>query len=232
MKILLTGSQGFIGSNLLDKIVKHHDVIAYNHDIRNFHFDQKVDLVIHLAAMTGVRQSLEQPGLYWEINVNASKKIFNWVSQENVHILYASSSSVYEWWLNPYATSKKAMEAVAPTNSTGMRFHTVYGPNSRADMFYDQLLKGKVKYLTNHTRDFTHVYDVVDAICVLINKQYKGVVDIGTGKSVSVIDVAHKFGYYNLPIKETTCERTQTCANIETMQSLGWTSKYDILKEE
>jgi nucleoside-diphosphate-sugar epimerase len=229
MKILLTGSQGFIGSNLLAKIIKHHDVIAYNHDIRNFHFDQKVDLVIHLAAMTGVRQSQEQPKLYWEVNVGASKTIFNWARQQNVHVLYASSSSAYEWWLNPYAASKKAMEAIAPTNSTGMRFHTVYGPNSRADMFYDQLLKGKVQYLTDHSRDFTHVNDVVDAISCLIAKQYKGIVDIGTGKSVKVMDVANKFGYKDLPIKETTAERIHTCANIETMRSLGWTSKYDIL---
>ena len=138
MKILLTGSQGFIGSNLLRVINKHHDVIAYNHDIRNFHFNQKVDLVIHLAAMTGVRQSIQQPELYWQTNVDASKLIFEWCNTNNIRILYASSSSIYEWWLNPYATSKKAMESIAPYNSTGMRFHTVYGPNSRSDMFYDK----------------------------------------------------------------------------------------------
>lgn len=224
MKILLTGGEGFIGSAVYKQLQHKYTIVKYNDNIRHFvGVTEPYDMVLHLAALVGVRSSWKDPAGYWETNVTASKKIFNWATNNNIRILYASSSSIYEWWLNPYATSKKAMEEIAPAYSTGMRFHTVWGPNSRPDMFYDMMLKGKLDYLTTHERDFTHVEDVVSAIDILIQtSNIPKYIDIGTGTTFKITDIAQKYGYDFLPIKETTGERLHTKADNSYMKTLGW----------
>ncbi len=231
MRILLTGYEGFIGRNLEKSLREQHEVYQYYGDIRYFACSHDVDLVIHLAALTGVRASLDKPNEYWETNVTASKRIFDWCESKGTKVLYASSSSVYEWWLNPYATTKKVMEEIAPKNSLGLRFHTVFGPDSRPDMFYDMLLKDKVTYVTNHKRDFTHIDDVVAAIKILINEQdLTGVVDIGTGNPISVVDVATRFGKGPFPVLSSTqAERQETQADLTLLRSLGFSPQKSIL---
>lgn len=230
MNILITGSQGFIARNVISQLQHQYTFINYDSDIQNFQYSQSVDLVLHLAALTGVRASHQQPDAYWSVNVDASKKIFDWAADNQISVIYASSSSVYEWWLNPYAATKKAMESVAPKNSLGLRFHTVYGPNSRPDMLYDMLLKGRAKYITDHYRDFTHINDVVSAIDLSIQANLQGVIDVGTGNTTSVIAVAKHLGQGHLPVKTVVNERTQTQADISILNSLGWKPNHHILE--
>ena len=119
---------------------------------------------------------------------------------------------------------------MAPPNSVGMRFQTVYGENSRPDMLYRMLEDKTAKYITNHRRDWIHVKDVVRAICYLIPSTYTGTVDIGTGETVSVKELAEKFGQGDLPVKtETPGERDITCADTTTMRELGWFPTIKIL---
>ena len=97
-KIFLTGGEGFIGSNLNDKLLNAgHEVHKHIGDIRDI--DESCannvqpygyDFVIHLAAMAGVRQSHLQPDEYWSVNVDGSKKVFETVWGPNTKILYAS----------------------------------------------------------------------------------------------------------------------------------------------
>ena len=132
------------------------------------------------------------------------------------------------------------MEHIArEVNSIGLRFHTVYGPNSRTDMLYDALLKKdpKITYLTNHTRDWTHVTDVCSAIDICIenfwdiSSKHKAI-DVGNGKPVSVVDMANKvWPDNNLPIKEVTGEREHTCADPTILKGYGWNPQYHILEE-
>jgi nucleoside-diphosphate-sugar epimerase len=124
------------------------------------------------------------------------------------------------------------MEEIAPKYSVGMRFHTVYGPDSRPDMFYDMMLNDKVEYLTEHKRDWTHVEDVVSAMkIILTDTRIYGKMDIGTGNPVSVIDVAKAYGYREVPIKQVTGEREITHADNSRLRELGWEPKYNILEE-
>jgi len=231
MNILLTGGQGFIGSNVANQLGSKYNITRYTNDIRNFNpYNEEYDLVVHLAALVGVRSSWKDPEGYWSTNVTASKQIFEWADRHKIRVLYASSSSVHEWWLNPYAASKKAMEAVATGNTTGMRFHTVWGDNSRSDMFYDMLIKGKLEYVTTHERDFTHVNDIVSAINTLINtKNTPDYIDVGTGTAFKVNEIAEKYGFGHLPVKITTGERLHTLADNTYLRSLGWApTKYII----
>ena len=185
------------------------------------------DLIIHLAGRSGVRESINDPSAYWMNNIEASRRLFD--RYENTRILYASSSSAYEPDLNPYAASKFVLEELAERypNTLGMRFHTVYSDTPRKNMFFDKLFNDKLEYVTRHYRDFVHLYDVIDAINILIEADYvKGVLDIGSGVPIRVQDLAP-----NVPVRlNTPNEREYTCANIEKMKALGYKPKYSIEK--
>ena len=239
MNILLTGTRGyrpgFIGGNFLRMYKDKYEIFEYDGDIRDFDVDlTDYDMVVHLAAMAGVRRSHEIPTEFWDVNVKASQLIFRQCEETNTPIVYASSSSIYEWWLSPYAATKWTMECIAPENALGLRFHTVYGPNSRTDMLYDKLLKKEVKYLTKHTRDWTHVEDICDAIDICIQnfdemKQYVAI-DVGNGDPVSVVDMAEKVWPFNcLPVEPVEGEREHTCANPAILKSFGWEPKHHIM---
>ena len=233
MHILITGNKGFIGSALYDRLSLRNDVQAVHgidlkdgQDLLTFDRWREVDLVIHLAGKSGVRESLSDPSSYWFNNVEASRKLFE--RYADTRILYASSSSAYEPDLNPYAASKFCLEELAERypDTLGMRFHTVYSEKCpRENMFFNKLLNGKLEYVTRHYRDFIHLNDILDAIEILINATHvKGVVDIGTGNPVKIQDLAP-----DLPVRlNTPGERSWTCANIEKMKALGFKPKYSV----
>jgi len=237
MNILLTGSDGYIGLALYTRLIKKGHAV-FGIDVKRgpqfdlTYFDQwpnNIDLVIHLAGRSGVRESLEDPAAYWYNNVEASRRLFERYG-DNVRILYASSSSAYEPDLNPYAASKYVLEELAAryTNTLGMRFHTVYSEDCpRENMFVWKLLNNDLEYVTRHYRDFVHLEDVLDAIEILIEKDHvMGVVDIGSGVPVRVQDLAP-----GLPVRlNTPGEREWTCANLEKMKALGYKPKYIIEK--
>jgi UDP-glucose 4-epimerase len=197
----------------------------------DFKTNKIYDVVIHLAANAAIREAVKDPDIFWENNVVKSQPIFDYCRKNNVRCLYASSAAVYEWWINAYAISKKVNEIQAPPNSVGMRFFNVWAEKvSRSDMIYRMLEEKTVTYLTRHKRDWIHVNDIVTAIATLIPSSYTGVLDVGTGNPVSVIDLATKMGMGHLPIKEDTPgERETTCADISQLIELGWTPTIDIL---
>ena len=234
MKILLTGSEGFIGQNLQSFLKDEHQLICLDkklgNDLINCDLDYDVDLVIHLAGLSGVRDSLDNPTDYWINNVVTSHRLFDHF--KNVRILYASSSTASEPWRNPYAMSKYYMEKIAPKNSLGMRFTTVYGTGARKSMLIPKLLKKDISYINvDHFRDFIHVEDLMCAIKILIKNNVKDkVLDIGTGKSINLLDLL-----YALNIKEiekrmgTMFERKDNKADINILTNLNWKPQIDLL---
>lgn len=230
MRILITGHEGFIGSHLWKRLWdKGHSLygldIKSGSDILTCNLDYDVDLVIHLAGKSGVRESIKNPGPYWHVNVEGTKRIFE--RFENKRILYASSSSAYEPHLNPYAASKFLMDRMRPdmaANSVGMRFHTVYSDTPRKGMFLDKLINGTAEYVTEHSRDFIHIDDLCDGIELLFEDNFRGITDIGTGKSVPIKDLAP-----NLPVRTGfRHERQKTEANIRELKEFGFEPKYDV----
>src|SRR6056300_224119 len=240
MKILLTGSEGFIGQNLQSFLKDEHQLICLDkklgNDLINCDLDYDVDLVIHLAGLSGVRDSLDNPTDYWINNVVTSHRLFDHF--KNVRILYASSSTASEPWRNPYAMSKYYMEHIAPKNSIGMRFTTVYGPGAREEMLIPRLLRNDVHYInTDHKRDFIHVNDILSAIGVLLRDKItkKKVIDIGTGVSNNLLDIISQLNI-NVDDKRigTMFERKDNKADISILIELGWKPEinlFDYLKE-
>lgn len=241
MNILLTGSDGFIGSALYQRLINAGHTV-FGIDIKTdpsfdlLTFDKwpdaisnvEIDLVIHLAGKSGVRESLKDPASYWYNNVEASRRLFE--RYQGTRILYASSSSAYEPDLNPYAASKYIIEELAERynskNMLGMRFHTVYADECpRENMFFNKLKNGTLEYTTRHYRDFIHLEDMLDAIEILIKATHvNGIVDIGTGHPIRIQDLAP-----DLPVRlNTPGEREWTCANMEKMKALGFKPKYTV----
>lgn len=135
---------------------------SYNVDIRDcssmdkIFSENKIDKIIHLAAKVGVRASLENPKLYYDVNVNGTKILLDLASRHNIKdFIFASSSSVYgenkkipfcevdeiNKQISPYAKTKKDAEILCEKanskdnmNLSCLRFFTVYGPRGRPDM--------------------------------------------------------------------------------------------------
>ena len=242
-RILVTGSNGFIGSYV--KLFLESDMaydgfiidgldLSLGQDLGDFtRPDIIYDCVIHLAAFADIRNSLDDPERFWENNVEKARGVFKYCEVNNIRLLYASSAGAKEWWLNPYATTKKVNEVMAPYNSVGMRFFNVYreGRMSRTDMLYRMLEDKTATYLTRHNRDWIHVDDVARAIARIIPSTLTGVVDIGTGTMHSVIELAEAFGQGDLPIKEDTPGEPDTLiADTEKIRSVGWYPTYDVIE--
>ncbi len=155
--------------------------------------DNRVDIIINLAAQAGVRHSLKFPHDYISNNITGFLNILEVSRYAKIeHLIYASSSSVYglnqnipfstqhstEHPTSVYAASKKSNELLAHSYShlyglptTGLRFFTVYGPYGRPDMALFLFLKAiidnkKLKVFNegNMYRDFTYVDDIVNTI--------------------------------------------------------------------
>ena len=239
MKVLVTGHEGFIGSHVYSHLTElGFDVrgIDFPVDIANFGeyydlYEPQFDVVIHLAAFAALRDSIENPDKFWENNVVKSQPIFDYCRKFNIRLLYASSAGAHGWWHNPYAITKKVNEVQAPPNSVGMRFFNVWSEkDSREDMLYRMLQDNTAKYLTRHKRDWIHVDDVVRAICFLIPSTFTGPIDIGTGQTTSVLELAERMGMGHLPIKEDTPgEPDSLCADTRDLHSLGWCPTINIL---
>tara|TARA_Y100000004_G_scaffold70113_1_gene78783 strand:+ start:31 stop:813 length:783 start_codon:yes stop_codon:yes gene_type:complete len=236
MKVLITGHKGFIGSNVYrdwKKIVPDVTGIDRPDDIENFEGGD-YDLVIHLAAYADIRDSIEDPNKYYTNNVVKTKKLFDWCRETNTRLLYASSSAVEgAYWENPYAMTKWINEQMAPSNSVGMRFTTVYGADSRPNMMYRMLLDKTAKYVTNHKRDWIHVDDVCSAIRCLAESEFTGIIPVGSGQLTSVRELAEKMDMGHLPVKvDTPGEREENLADITEMKKLGWFPMHDIMFDD
>ena len=240
MKILVTGHKGFIGSHVYEHLTKigyEVDGLDKPDDVRDIiRFiacnGVKYNVIIHLAAYAALRDSVQNPDKFWDNNVIKAKRLFDYCGRNNIRLLYASSAGAHGWWDNPYAITKKVNEFMAPDNSVGMRFFNVWAEKgSRDDMLYEMLKQGTAQYITRHRRDWIHVHDVARAICYLIPDKFRGVLDIGTGKNYSVLELAMRMGKSDLPILEhTPNEPDSLCADITQLTKLGWFPTIDIME--
>jgi len=250
MNYLITGGSGFIGSHLIEILLKNgHSVISidnfddfYDYRIkinntleslgleRNFSFTDKkqdierlisltessnfklystdirdkdglksvfenhqIDLIIHLAALAGVRPSIDRPLDYEEVNIKGTMHLWELSKDFNIKkIICASSSSVYgnntktpfsetdsvDHPISTYAATKRSMEILGHVyhslyglDMIHLRFFTVYGPRQRPDLAIHKFTKLMVEnqeipfYGDGSTaRDYTFINDIIQGI--------------------------------------------------------------------
>jgi UDP-glucose 4-epimerase len=131
MKVLVTGGAGFIGTNLIKRLVKenyvgkivsvdnystglklnHIEGVQYeNYDIRTINDYSawgEFDLVFHLAALARIQESFKNPKETFDVNTVGTQKICEFARNKNVKLVYAGSSSRWcDPHSSPYSTSK------------------------------------------------------------------------------------------------------------------------------
>ena len=155
--------------------------------------ENKIDVVMHLAAMAGVRPSIDNPIYYQEVNCMGTQNILEEMKAHNVkNLVMASSSSVYgnckevpfkenmivDFAISPYAATKKANEVMTHVyhklfdfNVIMLRFFTVFGPRQRPDLAINKFTRlmlndEPIPMFGDGTtsRDYTYIDDIVDGI--------------------------------------------------------------------
>jgi nucleoside-diphosphate-sugar epimerase len=123
------------------------------------------------------------------------------------------------------------MDKIAPAHSLGLRFTTVWCEGGRDGMFMTKLFDNEVKYITEHTRDFIHVNDVVSAIDLLMCQTLTGVIDVGAGISNSLKTLVDLAGIKNYEYKSgNVYERMDNLADIKELTNLGWKPKVNVIE--
>ncbi|UCG37696.1 MAG: NAD-dependent epimerase/dehydratase family protein, partial [bacterium] len=181
------------------------------------HFRPKA--VVHLAAMAGVRPSLEDPLLYVDVNVMGTNVVLEAVRRNPVeNFLFGSSSSVYGAMdrvpfsegdvlsrpVSPYAATKLAGEQLCFTYHhlygipvSCLRFFTVYGPRQRPEMaihlFARRIREGKqVTVFGDGTsrRDYTYISDIVQGVLRSLDRpQPYEIFNLGESRTVPLADI-------------------------------------------
>lgn len=170
MNILVTGGAGFVGTNLIKRLVSEgHSVVSidnYNSGFESNHVDGATyiekdiinvsnfahygdfDLVYHLAAIARIQPSFKQPVEYFETNSLGTMYVVNYCRDYKIPLVYAGSSSHHSGkFKNPYTFSKDIGEEIVNLYQTHFelkasiaRFYNVYGPHHLKEGGYCTLI--------------------------------------------------------------------------------------------
>ncbi len=163
------------------------------------------EAVFHLAGLIDIVSN--DPDKDFQVNFLGSRNVFSHARKANAKIIFTSSAAVYgntkppvseDSPCNPisqYGKSKLKAEKSLPDNSFILRLFNVYGSRSKTGVikkFVESVLNFEpVKVFGNglQTRDFVHVSDVVNALMLGLEKDAKGVYNVGTSVETSIINL-------------------------------------------
>lgn len=177
------------------------------------------DRICHLAALAGVRPSIERPADYQKVNIEGTNNLLERCRLDGIrHFIFASSSSVYgertevpfretdrvDHPISPYAATKKAGELLCHTyhhlfdiNVHCLRFFTVYGPRQRPDLAihkFTRLIESgqPIQMFGDGTssRDYTYIDDIVDGVVASIERcSGYGIYNLGESHPVTLTEM-------------------------------------------
>jgi UDP-glucose 4-epimerase len=237
-RVLVTGGAGFIGRRVVAALLADpagHEVTVV--DVRSHPDTERVrsvigdltvpgtieqavtpgtDVIIHLAAVTSVLKSVEDPVSTYRLNVDATARLLE-AARENEAgtFILASTNAVVGSGagsgtmtegatlrpLGPYGATKAAAEMLLSAytscygiNGVALRFSNVYGPGMEAkDSFIPRLMRAardgegvQVRGDGSMVRDVVHVDDVVQGILLAWERGYQGTLILGSGEAVTV----------------------------------------------
>jgi UDP-glucose 4-epimerase len=237
-RVLVTGGSGFIGRHAVAGLaragasvrvvdLKHHPDPSVDSvvgdladaEVLDAAFDGGIDSVVHLAAVTSVLRSVENPVGTFETNVAATQSLLEAARAAGVSSLaFASTNAVTGPMeapaivetaalrpMTPYGATKAAGEmlmsaytAVYGVRCVCLRLTNVYGPGMQAkDSIVARLMRAirlerefEIYGDGRQVRDYVHVSDVIDAVKIgLVDEAWAGPIVIGSGRSLSVLEV-------------------------------------------
>lgn len=201
MKILITGSSGVLGSELKKKLP---DALTPNHiklDITNkeeiidFFKKEKIDIVIHTAAITSVRKCEEEKEVAWKTNVDGTKNIINALMQTNPDgkFVYVSTACVFDGNIgmykessipypeNFYALSKLLGEQEVKRLSNHLIIRTNFTARKKWPF---------PKAFSDRFGTYLFAEDVANGIVDILNSDMTGIVHIVGDKKMSMFELA------------------------------------------
>lgn len=221
-KVLVTGSSGFLGKHLVPQIENVCNYVhLYQDDIRNIgSFNQKYDIVCHLAALNKV-DSQEQRALLFDVNVNGTLAVMDYCRRKGARSVFASSSAVYkpaidsrllheDLCIEPvslYGVSKMLAEGICKhyaknfgVSVTALRIFNMYGQGQSRSFLIpyclQQICKDEPIILRSPkvARDFIYCTDVARAFVLACGYEHKGflALNVGTGRGTRIRDLVEK----------------------------------------
>ena len=225
MKILITGHSGFIGSYLQKKLEKtEHELILVDIangtnicDWQQVKQYEGMDVIVHLANLSFVPASYEQPKKFYETNYLSTLNMLELCRLNNAKMVFFSSyiygHPQYQpidenhptQAFNPYAQTKVICESLCEGYNrdfkvpiTIFRPFNIYGTGQNPDFLIPSIIQqaktGKIVIKDDRPkRDYIHVEDIVDAIITAIETENadKSIqkYNLGSGLSYSVKEI-------------------------------------------
>lgn len=269
MKILVTGGAGFIGTNLIKKLLKEgHEVVSLDDyetglqenevegatyvmgdiDSLTYWKGDSFDLCYHLAALSRIQPSFEDPTETFRVNTQGSQVVAEWARLNDVKVIYAGSSSRWhDPMKSPYAAFKhmgeeifKLYKKVYNLDVEITRFYNVYGPNEIVDGDWAAVIGIWRRQVRDNQpitivgdgeqrRDFTHVDDICDALYKLgiSDEKHEDAWELGTGVNYSINEVygmfKEKFNSDSIYLPDQPGNYRKTLReNDDTLERLNW----------
>ena len=218
MKILVTGADGFLGSNTVKHLRQQgYTVTAHVQDVRNSLPYEKFDVLYHFAAFVGGRKGIDNN--IWNIaeNIEIDRCTFRWAERFCGKIIYPSSCAAYPAALQTqsgtpmkedtpdgepfdiYGMSKLAAECMLKNMSIPshvMRPFTIYGPDQSLDYPLPSIIararQGECSVWGSGTqiRDWVYIDDALKVFEYLLHREEPIKLNIGSGIPVNFIEVA------------------------------------------
>jgi UDP-glucose 4-epimerase len=222
MNVLLTGSDGYVGKNLIP-MLKRFEINILCVDRKNdfevskinykYLLYNKVDCIIHLAALSGIKACADNLEQAYLDNISSTIKLFREAEEVGIPVIFASSQAAKTPKANYYALTKYMAECEAniinergKSNIRVLRFTNIYGGIDYIET-KTTVISNFVKAKRNNKeiiingdgsqeRDFIHVEDICRAICYsILWSNFNEPIDIGTGVATSVLQLAKIFDH-------------------------------------
>jgi len=267
-KILVTGGVGFIGTALIKKLLNEgHNVHSLDNyeiglkeneqpgchyhigDIENINLmDKDFDLIFHLAALSRIQPSFNNPNETFRVNTIGTQRICEFARLIGAKVIYSGSSSR---WHNPYQSpyaackhmGEEACKMYRKTYGVDIeivRFYNVYGPGEIVDgdwaavigKWRRQVRDGEPITIVGdgeQRRDFTYIDDIIDGLWKIgmKNIKHKDGWELGTGQNYSINEVylmfKERFGvdFTSLPNQSGNYRKTLR-ENDDSLKKLNW----------
>ena len=233
----------------------HHPGVSYveghTSDIAKIFKNEIFDIIFHFGEYSRIVYSFEDIKLVSDSILVGTPRVFEFARQMNAKVIYSASSSKFgnngkDENLSPYSWMKAKMVELLKNYNYWYNlkyeicyFFNVYGPNQIYEGKYATVIAIFERQYKNNekltvvkpgtqTRDFTHVNDITRGVIKTLDLDLNHEWHLRSGKNISIIDVANRFGEWYL-VDERKGERfTSEEFPSDTNEKLNWSPKHKL----